>query len=239
MLCLTWPLLQTRVLAHQPVGHTTMCLLHPSGLGNLGALFSVFLHRGITSLSTFDRLLHIGFPGPSAMTAQKPELTFSPSQKRNMFPGANRKTVMWSFISPSLVTQTRSIFFFYVTLQFLRKDSHDKFSVEFNSRKSFVSKMNLYAFCCPKSQTMRSSVVLFVSKLPENVEPNSLSKCCNLLNSGHSKHPLLLLCFLPSFFALSFSPSCLSLCPGLSLGSTSLSLGSSHRTSSLPASCAQ
>lgn len=129
--------------------------------------------------------------------------------------------------------------FFSMSLQFLRKDLHDKFSVEFNSRKSFVSKMNLYAFCCPKSQTMQSSVVLFVSKLPENLEPNSLSKCCNLLNSGHSKYPLLLLCFLLSFSALRFSLSCLTLCPSLSLGSTSLSLGSSHPTSSLLSSCAQ
>lgn len=93
------------------------------------------------------------------------------------------------FYLPIFCNTSNEDFFFYVTLQSLHKVPHDKFPAEFNSRKSFVLRINLYGFCCPKSQTMQPSVFLFVPKLPENLQPNALSKCCNLLNAGHSEGP--------------------------------------------------
>lgn len=55
---------------------------------------------------------------------------------------------------------------------------------------------------CPQPKTVQSCVFLFVSKLPENLQPNSLSKCCNLLRSGHSKY---LFFFALLYFLLGFS----------------------------------
>lgn len=73
-----------------------------------------------------------------------------------------------------------------VTPQSLHQVPRDKFPAESNSGKNLPLEMNVYAFCCPRSQTMQSRVFLFVPELPEDWKPSSWSKCCNLLSASHS-----------------------------------------------------
>lgn len=116
---------------------------------------------------------------------------------------------MRRFIFPSFVTLTVKVvfFFFFLCYSLVFYTNFHMTNSQLSSipGKKFVLKMNLYAFSCPKSQTVQSRVFLFVSKLPENSEPNSLSKCCNLLNTGHSKSPFLLLCSVFSWSVSAFS----------------------------------